>query len=203
MSAGYNKNSWLSVKLVEVICFRFKIYNLWVKYLMVIMMNTLQWRYNERDGVSNHQHHHCLLNRFFSGADQRKHQSSTSLAFVWGIHKNSWLSVKLVEVICFRFRIYNLWVKYLMVIMMNTLQWRCNERDGVSNHQHHHCLLNRFFRSRSKKTSKLHVTGLCVGNSPVTGEFPSQMVSNAEKVSIWWRYHDTIVEPVLTRIELH
>ena len=139
----------------------------------------------------------------FSGADQRKHQSSTSLAFVWGIHKNSWLSVKLVGVICFRFRIYNLWVKYLMVIMMNTLQWRYNERDGVSNHQHHHCLLNRFFRSRSKKTSKLHVTGLCVGNSPVTGEFPSQMVSNAEKVSIWWRHHDTIVEPVLTRIKLH
>ena len=41
-----------------------------------------------------------------------------------------------------------------------------------------------FFRSRSKKTSKLRVTGLCVGNSPVTGEFPAQMASNAENVSI-------------------
>ena len=40
---------------------------------------------------------------------------------------------------------------------------------------------------RSKKTSKL--TGLCVGNSPVTDEFPAQMASNAENVSIWWRYH--------------
>ena len=52
-----------------------------------------------------------------------------------------------------------------------------------------HCLLNRWFRRRSKKTSKLRVTGLCAGNSPVTGEFPAQMTSNAEKVSIWWRHH--------------
>ena len=28
-----------------------------------------------------------------------------------------------------------------------------------------------------------------VGNSPVTGEFPSQMASNPENVSIWWRHH--------------
>ena len=52
------------------------------------------------------------------------------------------------------------------------LQWRHNERDAVSNHQPHDCLLNRLFRHRSKKISKLHVTGLCEGNSPVTGEFP-------------------------------
>ena len=39
-------------------------------------------------------------------------------------------------------------------------------QDGVSNHQPHGCLLNRLFRRRSKKTSKLRVTGLCVGNSP-------------------------------------
>ena len=24
----------------------------------------------------------------------------------------------------------------------------------------------------------------------VTGEFPAQMASNAESVSIWWRHHD-------------
>ena len=52
------------------------------------------------------------------------------------------------------------------------------------------CLLSPFFRRRSKKTSKLRVTGLCVGNSPVAGEFPAQMASNAENVSIWWRHHD-------------
>ena len=60
-----------------------------------------------------------------------------------------------------------------------TLQWRYNERDGVSNHQPHDLyhqphdwLLKRLFGCRSKKTSKLRVTGLCEGNSPVTGDFP-------------------------------
>ena len=70
-----------------------------------------------------------------------------------------------------------------------SLGWRHNERDGVSNHQPHECLLNRLVRRRSKKTSKLRVTGLCEGNLPVTGEFPAQMTSNAENVSIWWRLH--------------
>ena len=48
----------------------------------------------------------------------------------------------------------------------STLHWRHNDHGNVSNHQPHHCLLNRLFRRRSKKTSKLRVTGLCVGNSP-------------------------------------
>ena len=47
-----------------------------------------------------------------------------------------------------------------------SIQWRHNDHDGVSNHQPHGCLLNRLFRRRSKKTPKLRVTGLCVGNSP-------------------------------------
>ena len=46
------------------------------------------------------------------------------------------------------------------------LRWRHNDHAGVSNHQPHVCLLNRLFRRRSKKTSKLRVTGFCAGNSP-------------------------------------
>ena len=69
------------------------------------------------------------------------------------------------------------------------LQCRHNGHDGVSNHQPHHCLLNRLYGRRSKKTSKLRVTGLCAGNSPGTGEFPAQMASNASNVCIWWRHH--------------
>ena len=69
------------------------------------------------------------------------------------------------------------------------LRWRHNGLDSVSSHQPHNCLLNRSFGRRSKKTSKLRVTDLCVGNSPVTGEFPAQMASNAENVSIIWRHH--------------
>ena len=69
------------------------------------------------------------------------------------------------------------------------LQWRHNERESVSHHQPHDCLLNRLFRRRSKKTSKLRVTGLCEGNSPVTSEFPAQRASDAENFSIWWRHY--------------
>ena len=72
------------------------------------------------------------------------------------------------------------------------LQWRHNGCDGISNHQHRHCLLNRLFRRRSKTTSTLHVTGLCAGNSPVTGELAAKMASYAENVSIWWRHHDWV-----------
>ena len=74
--------------------------------------------------------------------------------------------------------------------IMSSVRWSHNGRNSVSNHQSHHCLLNRLFRRRSKKTSKLRVTGLCVWNSPGTSEFPVQMASNAENVSIWWRHHD-------------
>ena len=86
----------------------------------------------------------------YTGADQRKHQSSALLAFVWGIHRGPPRPTA------------NYCRSYL------TLQWRHNEHDGISNHQPLHCLLNRLYGRRSKKTSKLRVTGLCVGNSPRT-----------------------------------
>ena len=70
-----------------------------------------------------------------------------------------------------------------------SLQWCHNEHDGISNHWCIDYLLNHLFRRRSKKTSKLRVTGLCEGNSPVTGEFPTQRASNVENVSIWWYHH--------------
>ena len=72
-------------------------------------------------------------------------------------------------------------------VSMLSLRWRHNGRDSVSNHQHYDYLLNRLFRRRSKKTSKLRVTGHCVGNSSGTGEFPAQMASNAE--------NDVIIKP--------
>ena len=77
-----------------------------------------------------------------------------------------------------------------------TLHLRHNGHDSVSNHQPHHCLINRLFGCRSKKTSKLRVTGLCAGNSPGTAEFLAQMASNAANVSIWWRHHEFSSCPV-------
>ena len=79
--------------------------------------------------------------------------------------------------------------KNIFAFFIIARQWRHNGRDGVSNHQHSDCILNPSCRPRSKKTSKLRVTGLCVGNSPVTGEFSAQMASNAGNVSIGWRHH--------------
>ena len=61
------------------------------------------------------------------------------------------------------------------------LQWCHDERDGVSNHQPHDCLLNRLFRRRSKEASKLRVTGLFRGihrwpvNSPHKGPVARKM----------------------------
>ena len=52
-----------------------------------------------------------------------------------------------------------------------TLQWLHNDRDGVPNLD---VLLNHVLRRGSKKILKVRVTGLCEGNSPVTGEFPPQ-----------------------------
>ena len=69
------------------------------------------------------------------------------------------------------------------------LQWCHNERDGVKNHRRLDCLLKRLFSRRSKKASKLHVTGLCLGNALMTGGFPTQRASNAEDVLIWWPHH--------------
>ena len=51
-------------------------------------INTLQWRHNETDGVSNHLPHDCLLNSLFMRR-WKKTQSSASLAFVRGIHRGA------------------------------------------------------------------------------------------------------------------
>ena len=59
----------------------------------------------------------------------------------------------------------------------------------------------RLFRRRSKKTWKLRVTGLCEGNPPVTGGFPSQRANNED---FFPRRHHAIIrtnhDSVLWRI---
>ena len=79
------------------------------------------------------------------------------------------------------------WCLETSKFVSSTLEWRHNGLDSVSNHQPHDCLLNRLVRRRSKKTSKLRVTGLCEGN------FPAQMASNADNFSIWRRHHDVTI----------
>ena len=85
---------------------------------------------------------------------------------------------------------------------MHAFHWRHNELDGVSNHQPHDCLLNRLLRRRSKKISKLRVTGLFEGNSPGICEFPAQRASNAENATIWWRHHGLHILSIAHFLEL-
>ena len=65
---------------------------------------------------------------------------------------------------------------------METLQWRHDEHDVISNPQPHDCLLNRLFRQRSKKTSKLRISGFVWGihqwpvNSPHKGPVTRKML---------------------------
>ena len=91
---------------------------------------------------------------------------------------------KVMPAVCRHYR------RWRLLICASTLQWCHNGRDSVSNHKPYDCFLIRLFRHRSKKTSKLRVIGLCAWNSPGAGEFPAQMASNAENVSIWWRHHE-------------
>ena len=82
-----------------------------------------------------------------------------------------------------------------------TLQWRHNGHDSVSNHQPRDCLLNCLFRRRSKKTSKLRVTDLCAGNSPGP-------VNSPHKWPVTWKMFpldDVIMirEKLITEVTMH
>ena len=145
----------------------------------------------------------CKVIVFWSTSVESGHSvlliKSTWVPSVWvtyliGLHL--WITLKINDVIYVKFSVtipssgigapqalISLFGVTLVAIIGTTilvpypLQWRHYGRDG-------NCLLNRLFRRRSKKTSKLRFTGLCEGNSPVTGEFPAQRASNAENVSI-------------------
>ena len=97
-----------------------------------------------------------------------------------------------------------LWSNYILQYTHYSYIMNYDGSDGISNHLHLHYLLNRLFRRRSKATSKLRITGLFEGNSPVSGEFPSQRASNAENVSIWWSHHiyDGITYPCTKHLHL-
>ena len=109
-----------------------------------------------------------------------------------------------------------LWTFQLFVFVYYYMPWSCFDVKDVSKPCHTICrhynhvimsvMASQFIsltivystvyiRRRSKKTSKLRVTGLCEGNSPVTDGFPAQRASNAENVSIWWRHHELWIIP--------
>ena len=150
------------------------------------LRNKLQWNFNQHTKFSNHENASenivCEMVAILSRGDE------LTFVFVSKINKPAY-KASLSAYICF-FQYIEGETNWLPVCRQHfPLQWRHNGLDGVSNHQPHHCLLSRLVGRRSKKTSKLRVTGLCAGNSPGTGEFPAQMASYAKNVSIWWRHH--------------
>ena len=129
-------------------------------------------------GVSNHWQ--FIFQQFVNTLQQRKDPSSTSLAHLRRIHWSPVDSPHRGSVMQKGFPCHDI---------IKTLQSCHNGRDGVSNHQLYHCLLNRLFRRKSKKTLKFRVTGHLCGEFTVRQCIPAKMASNAENVSIWWRHH--------------
>ena len=213
--------------------------------------NALQWRHNGRDGVSNHQPHDCLFNRY-SGADRRKHQSSASLAFVRGIHRGpvnsphkgpvtqkmfpfddviiEWDFMESRQICTTHKYIFMIWLFEISLrwdsfkplpnksmFEINLFRWVSNTctclvvYNKISLSHIYDVIMSAmasqitsltivYSRCRSKKTSKLRVTGLCEGNSLVTGEFPARRASSAENVylitSSWHcQINQTFVSP--------
>ena len=84
-----------------------------------------------------------------------------------------------------------------------SLQWRHNERDGVSNQQPRDCLLNRLFKAQIKGNIKAprHWRWMRgIHRWPVT----VQMARNAKNVPYWWLHHGNYaLLPCLQSTRLH
>ena len=127
-----------------------------------------------------------------------KRSATRLLEMSWVILKYAFASLAVIRktwkwlILTFRSAWFLMTTQYRQVpghLQAQPLRWRHNGHNSVSNHQPHDCLLNSLFRRRSKKTSKLRVTEHWAVNSPGTGDFPAQMASYVEIVSIWWRHH--------------
>ena len=73
------------------------------------------------------------------------------------------------------------------------IHWLHNGRDGVSIHQPYDCLLNRVFQRKSKKISKLRVTGFVRGIHRGPVNFPHKWPV-ARKM---FPFYDVIMNPLL------
>ena len=103
-----------------------------------------------------------------------KHQSYALLALCEGIHRWPVDSLHKGSILWKVFPCYT-------VIIWLPLQWRHNERDGVSNHQPHHCFLNRLFQAQMKENIKSPRWRL---KSPASPLFPQPFIQAQMKENI-------------------
>ena len=113
--------------------------------------------------VINYYYYHCYHYHYYWAWTFERGIANPHLPFPHRSHHNR------VNVI----RLFQFWLNQLSYPLRpkqheRTLEWRHNERDGVSNHRRLDCLLNRLFRRRSNTPSKLRVTDLWEGNPSVT-----------------------------------
>ena len=171
--------------------------------------STLQWRHNGRHGVSNHQPHHCLLNRLFGRRSNKISKlrlcagnspgpvnsppkgSVTRKMFPFDdVIMNDFDSS--VDLSASSAVIYA--TKCLLNIMCSRISYTHYSDVIMSAMASQITSLkiaySTVYSEEDKKTSKLRATGLCAGNSLMACELPAQRASNAENVSVWWRHHD-------------
>ena len=97
--------------------------------------------------------------------------------------------------ICAEFQNFSIYFEYIMMPVFFTKHYSdvitsmmvC-QITGVS------IVYSTICSGRSKKTSKLCITGLCGGNSPVNS--PHTRASNAKNVSFWWCHHGYLLRPI-------
>ena len=145
-------------------------------FLQWSMGNTLHWRHDGPEGVSNHQPRDCLY-VIYNKRDRAKldcaepsHYLHQCLFIINCIFKN-----KLRRHFISKSKKNWLVLMHLKASQITSLAIVYSTV---------------YSGADQRKTSKLRATGLCVGNSPVIGEFSAQMASNAENISIWWRHHE-------------
>ena len=116
-----------------------------------------EWRHNERHGVSYHRCLDCLRNPVCLCINQRKHQSSASLAFVRGIHRWS-VNSPHKGPITWKMFPFDHGIRLIPL----KCSWRPHDMETLSAIQ--------VFRD---------------GKSPVTSWFPAQRASRSLKFSLW------------------
>ena len=133
------------------------------------LIQALQWRHNDHGGVSNHQPPSRLFTQSFIQAGQRQHQSSASLAFVRGNHRDRWIPRTKGQL---RRKMF----PFDDVIMDRERRWSLAS-DTIWHRRNGSLLpvghgLFAWWHHQMETSSAL--LALCAGNSPVTDKFPSQ-----------------------------
>ena len=146
--------------------------------------------YNDNDDYHYHNYYHNHIDTSIVHFDYQWEYSTCTVQCHWGCASYDYTPLTVHNDKCIGWNKahahnskYNReWITSKNIKKGKTLQWCHNGCHVIANHQLHHCLLNRLFRCRSKKTPKLCVIGVC--------KFPAQMTRNAKNVSIWWFHHE-------------